>query len=123
MKPYNLLFVEDEVDIQKVVELYLKEHPSIIYHIVNTGEEALQLIDNNEIDIIVTDFILGTGINGAELLEKVKKLKPNIFRYLLTGVIDNKLIQEAKLRAEPVRIFEKPLIIEDIISEITQKLS
>ena len=38
----------------------------------NSGEEALQLIGSNVVEVLITDFIM-PGMSGLELVERLKK--------------------------------------------------
>jgi len=48
------------------------------------GQEALKLMENEEFDVIVSDMRM-PGMDGASLLEEVKKRYPGTMRVVLTG--------------------------------------
>jgi len=83
MKTNKVLFVDDEVNILNAIKR------SVIYEDFSamftlSGEKALELIKTNEISVIVTDMKM-PGINGFELLKKVKEISPNTVRLVLSG--------------------------------------
>jgi CheY-like chemotaxis protein len=49
-----------------------------------SGEDALRKFDENEFDILVTDFRMD-GMNGLELARKVREKNPNIPVIIVTG--------------------------------------
>lgn len=117
----HIFFVEDEPDLQQVMQITLDGIPSLKYKILNSAEEALEAMEKELPDAVVCDHYL-PKMTGVNLLINVKDKFPSVKRYLLTGAVDQKVYQSAKIDAQVVKIFEKPLIIEDIIHEITGKL-
>lgn len=117
----HIFFVEDEPDLQQVMQITLDGIPSLKYKILNSAEEALEAMEKELPDAVVCDHYL-PKMTGVNLLINVKDKFPSVKRYLLTGAVDHKVYQSAKIDAQVVKIFEKPLIIEDIIHEITGKL-
>ncbi len=59
----------------------------------NSGEEALSILAEEEVDVIVTDLRM-PGMDGASLLEEVKERYPGTMRVVLTGQAS----QEATMR-------------------------
>lgn len=51
------------------------------------GEEALQFLEDHEVDLIISDMLM-PKMNGAELLEEVSKRHPGIIRASLSGYSD-----------------------------------
>ena len=72
----KILVVEDDNDIHKLIkELLEKEH--YIVKSAYSGTEALTIIKNNNIDLILLDLML-PGINGEDIVKKVNKTIPII---------------------------------------------
>jgi HD-like signal output (HDOD) protein/CheY-like chemotaxis protein len=61
------------------------------------GETALAMLDCTPFDVIVTDMRM-PGMDGAELLEKVRRRTPQVVRIILSGYVD----LQATFRAVPV---------------------
>jgi len=55
------------------------------------GVEALQALERQTFDIVVTDLKM-PGMNGAELLEEVRKRSPQSLRMILSGQADRETI-------------------------------
>ena len=53
-------------------------------HVVYNGEEALSLVQDEEPDVMVLDLMM-PGINGVEVLRKIKQDHPNVEVIILTG--------------------------------------
>lgn len=66
----NILIVEDNIDIHNLIrEVLEKEHYRVLSSY--TGTEAMRIIENERIDLILLDLML-PEINGEEIVKKVK---------------------------------------------------
>jgi len=66
---------------------------------VADGSEALQLIENNHIDVLVLDIKM-PGIDGLEVLQRVKETHPDIDVIMITGLHEiEAAVQAMKLGA------------------------
>ena len=70
----RILLVEDEVGIRDAVALLLKRAG---FEVDSTGDgtKALQMFRKRQYDLVITD-LCHPGLNGAELIGKIYKLKP-----------------------------------------------
>ena len=83
MPESTILFVDDQKEILFLIKRMLKGEPyNLLY--ANNGQEALAIIENEKVDVLVTDVLM-PQMNGLELLEKVKESHPNIVRIILSG--------------------------------------
>jgi len=82
---YAVLFVDDDVRVTSAIERNLQK----TYHIgtAGSGDEALQAIATDRYAVVVSDLSMPV-MNGIELLKKVKQLRPDTIRILLTGHAD-----------------------------------
>ena len=65
----NILIVEDNIDIHNLIrEVLEKEHYRVLSSY--TGTEAMRIIENERIDLILLDLML-PEINGEEIVKKV----------------------------------------------------
>ena len=81
--PVRLLLVDDEKDfVQTLSErLKLRKFPSEIAY---DGEQALTLTDQDDTEVMILDLKM-PGIDGFEVLKKIKQTKPHIEVIILTG--------------------------------------
>ncbi len=82
-KNYQILIVDDEPLIRKSLYEILRIDGYRV-QMAASGEEALGLIEKNEIDIVVTDFKL-PKISGLQLLQEIKSRSPKAEVILITG--------------------------------------
>jgi len=81
----RLLFVDDEplvlAGLRRAMHSMREEWDP---NFVTSGAEALQALDSEPYDAVVTDMRM-PGMDGAQLLEEVKRLHPEIIRMVLSG--------------------------------------
>ncbi|HET7193151.1 MAG TPA: response regulator [Pseudolabrys sp.] len=77
-QPISVLLVEDEVMISSLVADCLTA-AGFIVHEVTTADEALRYIKSGaDIDVLFTDINLPGRMNGAELAERARELRPEM---------------------------------------------
>ena len=69
----DILYVEDDLSIQKTMSRYLNKFFSLV-DVANNGEEALKLYAKNSYDIIITDLSM-PKINGINMIQEIKKIE------------------------------------------------
>ncbi len=72
----KILVVEDDNTIHKIIEDILKKEHYIVIS-AYSGTEAISIIENDNIDLILLDLML-PGINGEYIVRKVNKTIPII---------------------------------------------
>ncbi len=68
MTKVSVLFVDDEEIFLDLTKRYLSKHQIIIFKAANSAKEALEILKNNSIDIVVSDYQM-PEMNGLEFLE------------------------------------------------------
>lgn len=121
MSAFNILIVEDELIISKLLQNYLSEMGHNVIGIVPSGEEAIGFVIENDLDLILMDIELAGMLNGIETVEIIRQTKdiPTMF---LTGQTNKAILERAKA-VDPIGYLLKPVqaIQLEIIIEMTQK--
>lgn len=119
MNNYSILIVDDEDAQRNILKGYLEKKGYQIYS-ASSGTEGIKTVQNNLIDIVLSDFKMPDK-TGLEVLEEVKKINPEISFVILTayGTIEN-AVKAMRLGAfdyisKPVDLDELDLMIERII--------
>ena len=119
MKDYSILIVDDEDAQRSILKGYLEKKGYKIYS-ASSGTEGIKAVQNNLIDIVLSDFKMPDK-TGLEVLEEVKKINPEISFVILTayGTIED-AVKAMRLGAfdyisKPVDLDELDLMIERII--------
>ncbi len=80
---FNILVVEDDKNLRKLIVTYLKKNNYFPYEAVN-GEEALKILDNQYIDLIISDVMM-PKTDGYELTKALREAKYNVPIMLVTA--------------------------------------
>jgi response regulator RpfG family c-di-GMP phosphodiesterase len=89
---YKLLIVDDELPNVRLLErLFLKDYYCLT---ASSGEEAIALLDQHEVAVIITDQRM-PRMTGIELLKRSATRRPHMVRILLTGYTDLEALVEA----------------------------
>lgn len=83
MEDYKILFVDDDSAILSIVDQYLSREGYKV-SLAESGVEALKLLKDKKFDIVFTDFKM-PGIDGIELLARIKEYSPEIEVIIVTG--------------------------------------
>ncbi|MEJ2463966.1 MAG: response regulator [Candidatus Thiodiazotropha sp.] len=90
-KPH-VLFVDDEPNLLSGLKRSLRgQRNEWEMSFAGSGEEALELINNQPVDVVVSDMWM-PGISGAELLNAVARQQPQTIRFVLSGHSDEQSI-------------------------------
>ncbi len=84
----SILIVDDEVGPRESLRMILK--PIYDIHTVENGQEALNFISKEKVDLITLDLNM-PGLSGIDVLQKIKKLQPDVEVMIITGygTLDN----------------------------------
>lgn len=86
----TVMFVDDEKFILRSLRrLFKNENYNSIF--MNSGKEALEYLEENSIDLIVSDIRM-PNMDGYELLSKVKEKYPKVLRVALSGFTESRTI-------------------------------
>lgn len=114
----QILFVDDERAILKSIErLFFDLDYEIL--VAESGEEGLNVLSSNQIDIVVSDMRM-PGMNGFQFLKKVKAQYPHTSRLALSGYADEKEILDSLIDGSNSLYLFKPWDGEDLIKKIEQ---
>jgi HD-like signal output (HDOD) protein len=120
MSSKRVLFVDDEPNILDGLRRMLRSmRKEFEMSFATGGVQALQIMEEKDFDIIVSDMRM-PGMDGAQLLAEVKKKHPHTIRIMLTGQAD----EESVMRTIGVvhQFLAKPCDPE-MLKEILQKSS
>src|SRR5437762_7913239 len=79
MDTYNLLVIDDDPNIRRLLSELLASRPEFRLLIAADGKEAVRQFAENRIDMVLTDIHM-PGFTGLELMSDMKKIsfKPEI---------------------------------------------
>lgn len=122
---FNVLYLEDDENLLKHTTDVLVDFVNNIYA-VKTSKEALDILLNKKVDVIISDILLKDE-NGIDFLKHIKSKNINIPTILTTAHTDTKYLLDAiKLKVEnyivkPINIKELLNSLHDILLPIVQE--
>ncbi|MDA3972071.1 MAG: response regulator [Desulfobulbaceae bacterium] len=124
LKP-SILLVDDEPEILDLLGRQLTNRQFKTYT-ASSGKEALNILESEQIDILVTDVRM-PGMDGIELLETAKGMRPELEAIVITGHGDlDTALSAMRLGAynflpKPVGIAELAITLDNCVEKISLK--
>ncbi len=117
-KNITVLIVDDEPDILELME---EEFRYCGYDTVTAicGNDAIKILDNRKIDIVVSDYKMPNG-NGMAVLGHVNRMAPKPKFYFVSGQADVSV--DDALKAGAKKFFSKPFDLDELIRDISNDL-
>lgn len=112
----NILFVDDDPIVLRGLKrmLYLRRNDWAM-HFVESGDDALHVMKQTDIEILVSDMRM-PGMDGAALLTSVQQSSPATVRIILSGYSDQEVILRAIRPAH--QFLSKPCDQDSLITTI-----
>ena len=112
---FNVLYLEDEIDLLKHTTDVLVDFVHHIYA-VQTCQEAMEIIRTKKVDVIISDILLKNG-NGIEFLQELKVKGYDTPAILTTAYTDTEYLLDAiKLKVENYIV--KPINIKELLNSL-----
>ncbi|GMQ79897.1 MAG: hypothetical protein BMS9Abin03_347 [Thermodesulfobacteriota bacterium] len=86
MKAYKILLVDDDLLILQAISSALEQEGYIVTTAIN-GKNAIELIEANNFDLVLTDLVMDP-VDGMGVLKKAKEKNPENIVIILTGFGD-----------------------------------
>ena len=110
----TILFVEDETTIRLMAKAYLEGNG---YRVIEAsdGSEAVSLWQKHEpeIDLVLTDVMMPGGVNGHQLVERLKTDRPNLKAIYVSGYSSD-LFGEETFLDESTKFLQKPYRLKNL---------
>ena len=98
-KKINILVVDDEQIVLDSIKKHLRNNENYALFTALSVEPALSIMDDNDINIVLTDLMM-PDIDGLEFLKMLQNKKPDILAIMITGYATiNSALQATQLGA------------------------
>lgn len=115
----QILLIDDEPESCKALSLLLGQ-PDYRVETCHSGEQALEIINKQPFDLIISDLVL-PGISGIDVLKRVKEDSPDTCVILITGKASTETAVEA-MREGALDYVTKPFNIERLKIQVVKAL-
>jgi CheY-like chemotaxis protein len=117
----KVLVVDDELDLLEIAATYLREKGYEVYQAVD-GMSAIELFKQiPDITLLLTDVVMPGGMNGVELANKIRQLKPDIVIIFVSGFPLSKLTDNESTKIDG-HFLSKPYQQDELISAIQRAM-
>lgn len=111
LKEMNLLYVEDDEDTLQASKIILEDYVKTLF-IARDGQEALEIFENQKIDLILTDILM-PKLNGIEMIKIIRQKHPNLPIIITTAHTETQYLLDA-IHLKVDRYILKPIVLEDL---------
>ena len=115
------ILVVDDINYQREIASCMLQKLGYATDVVASGEEAVEYIQNNEVDLIVLDMIMDPGIDGLETYRRIKKLRPDQKAIIASGFSEGMRVKKAQKLGAGAYV-KKPYTIEKIAQALQDEL-
>lgn len=118
----KILVVDDEDDMLWMLQRNLNKNMDDVEILAaHSGEEALELLGKNKIDLVITDINM-PGISGLDLLLEIKNLYHKTEVMIMTAYPSSGY-KDAAMSNGSLKFIEKPFDINDLRKQVKDVLS
>jgi DNA-binding NtrC family response regulator len=110
----TIVIVDDEEMVLTSLSSFLALETNYNVKTFTSAKKALEFIKNGDVGLVVSDYLM-PEMDGISFLAKVKDLKPQIPRIILTGYADKENAIKAINDVGLFQYIEKPWSNEDIL--------
>ncbi|MFC1624033.1 response regulator [Candidatus Omnitrophota bacterium] len=122
MSKRKILLIDDERDLCKMVKVNLERTGEFEVTTANSGEEGLARVKEIKYDLVITDYNM-PGMNGREVLDTIKKMKPRPPVILFSIYHDDTSAIDDSIKGEADAVIAKPFEHKELHERIIEVLS
>ena len=116
-KTANILLVEDEPELARVLELSLRRHGHNL-RVAHSGHDARKILQSNiELDLLLTDIVLPGALDGYSLASESVNLRPELRVVYLSGYARQRA--DASLLGP---VLSKPVSTQQLLDVVQKEL-
>jgi CheY-like chemotaxis protein len=118
----TILLVEDDADVRDMtVRILLRKGYDVVC--ASSAEDALgRLGSGTRFDLLLTDIILPGGMDGGQLANQARKVRPDLNLLFMSGYARDAFSKESHLLAD-IQLIKKPFLSETLIASVRSVLA
>jgi signal transduction histidine kinase/ActR/RegA family two-component response regulator len=115
------ILIVDDIQVQRALCTSILTRLGYKVAAVSSGEEAVEYVKHNPVDLLVLDMIMDPGIDGLETYERIVKIKPGQRAVITSGFSETERVQRALALGAGAYI-RKPYTIEAIAGAVRDEV-
>ncbi|EKD40139.1 MAG: signal transduction histidine kinase [uncultured bacterium] len=116
----KILLIDDQLEQIETVERMLTRLGYTVHSVIG-GEKGIAFLQSQEVDLVLLDMIMSTGLNGWETYEKILQIRPGQKAIIITGYSTTEHLLKAKTLGIS-QFLEKPVSLANLNSAIRKTL-
>ena len=116
----NILVVDDE-ERQREIASGILTRLGYNTEAVSSGEDAIEYVKENPVDLIVLDMVMPKGINGRKTYEEIIKIRPGQKAVIASGYAKTREVDTAQ-ESGAGKYIKKPYTLEKIGLAVKEEL-
>ncbi len=116
----KLLVVEDEKSICDFVKRFFEDRGLEVFYALS-GKEALEIFEKEKPRIILLDILM-KGMDGIEVLKRLKQIDKNNDVFMVTQVNDDPEKVKVAKSLGAVDYITKPILLEDLEKVVMERV-
>lgn len=117
----EMILVVDDVKEQREVAVSMLSRLGYTARAVSGGEDAVEYLKTNPVDLLVLDMIMYTGIDGLETYERILEINPKQKAIIVSGFSETDRVKKAQELGAGDYV-RKPYILQKIGLAIRKEL-
>ena len=117
----HILVVDDEAPTRELLSIYFKRRGCTVTA-TSTAADALRLITELPIRLVILDINLGVKSSGLDLLEPIKNARPGVSIILFSGIILDSNAIQAALQKGAAGYLSKTQPLDEMWAEVQRVL-
>lgn len=122
MRRENILFIDDEKDLCKMVQMNLERTGEYKVTVAYSGAEGITKIKEKDFDLAVTDFKM-SGMDGKVLFDTLKIIKPLLPVIIFSIYAEDPDKITTSIKEKAAGLLSKPIDHERLYRTIKKVLS
>ncbi|HQP32113.1 MAG TPA: response regulator, partial [Deltaproteobacteria bacterium] len=121
LRGHEHILVVDDMPEQREIAIELLSELGYRVDSVASGEDALEYLKDNEVDLLLLDMIMDPGIDGLETFRRILTVRPLQKAIIVSGFSENERVKEA-MRLGAGAYLKKPYMLESLAKLIREEL-
>lgn len=115
------ILVVDDVQEQREIASMMLTKLGYQVHVLRSGEEAVEYLKRNAVDLVILDMIMDPGMDGLQTYLKILEIHPRQKAIIMSGYSETHRVKEAQ-RLGAGTYLKKPFVMEKIGLAVRREL-
>jgi PAS domain S-box-containing protein len=118
----TVLLVDDEPIVRMMLVEMMQELGFVVMEAGSAAEAIVVLRSRKRVDILVSDVGLPGGMNGRQLADEARELRPELPVLLITGYAEGAMLKGEQLQSK-VKVLAKPFEMKTLVARMLDLLT